>query len=298
MVQESLISEHAYISSYMRNYFRQINPTRRLQGKVHSIFSNGFNLKVGKRLWFVGKGEAYLSAIGFTIDTENFDLIAQGLSVGTLIKISPHCSSAGKQFDLVLTVYVRPQPMILILTSIQNVDVSIPRIPLEDWYASDILQKLEQAQVRQNSGFAAPPLDQIDARLSEGSAEFSADTVQSLIGAGIGLTPSGDDFLQGMILLEQITQSKPIIADFTRQALQIRSTTDVSLAYYQTLFDGYIHPTWRHLCSAIQNRDSSKITAAIQHIQAYGATSGNDSLLGVLTFLRQAKRRQLWENES
>ena len=286
MTNRSLTSVQSSVSSYMWQFIKQ-KPS--IQARVHSIFSNGFNLKVQDRLWFVGKGEDNLSAIGLALGAADFERIAAGLFVGAQVKIVPLFSRSDEQFDLTFTCYIRPMPITLTVLSIRIVDLSIPQIRLDKLNRSTLLHQLEKAEIQKKSGFASAALEQAYIRFVDGSDSFSAASLQPLIGAGVGLTPSGDDFLQGMILFERITGVKSTITDLTRQSLQHRSTTDISLAYYQALFDGYANVQWIDLCKAVESEDEQQIAAAIEKNQAYGATSGNDSLMGVLTFLRKAK---------
>ncbi|CAM4047221.1 hypothetical protein GCM10007362_28450 [Saccharibacillus endophyticus] len=286
MTNRSLTSAQSSVSSYMWQFIKQ-KPS--IQARVHSIFSNGFNLKVQDRLWFVGKGEENLSAIGLALGAADFERIAAGLFVGAQVKMVPLFSRSDEQLDLTFTCYIRPMPITLTVLSIRIVDLSIPQIRLDKLNRSTLLHQLEKAEIQKKSGFASAALEQAYIRFVDGSDSFSAASLQPLIGAGVGLTPSGDDFLQGMILFERITGVKATITDLTRQSLQHRSTTDISLAYYQALFDGYANMQWINLFKAIESEDEQQIAAAIEKNQAYGATSGNDSLMGVLTFLRKAK---------
>ena len=303
MTNRSLTSAQSSVSSYLWQFIKQ-QPI--IQARVHSIFSNGFNLKVRDRLWFVGKGEDNLSAIGLALGAADFERITSGLFVGAQVKLVPLFSRSDEQLDLTFTCYIRPMPITVTVYSIRVVDLSIPQITLDTLNRSTLLHQLEKAKVREQSGFTSALLEKVYTDFFDGPDPFSVASLQPLIGAGVGLTPSGDDFLQGIILFERIAGGPATVTDLTRRELQHRSTTDVSLAYYQALFDGYANMQWINLCKAIESEDEQQIAAAIKKNQAYGATSGNDSLMGVLTFLRKAradfkyglKWRQLWENES
>lgn len=286
MTNRSLTSAQSSVSSYMWQFIKQKSS---IQARVHSIFPNGFNLKVQDRLWFVGKGEDNLSAIGLALDASDFERIAADLFVGAQVKLVPLFSRSDEQLDLTFTCYIRPMPITVTVPSIRIVDLSIPRIRLDKLNRSALLRQLEKAEIQEQSGFVSAALESSYSLFVEGPDPFSAASLRPLIGAGAGLTPSGDDFLQGMMLFERITGGPATITDLTRQALRIRSTTDISLAYYQALFDGYANMQWIDLCRAIESEDERQIAAAIKKNQAYGATSGNDSLMGVLTFLRKAK---------
>lgn len=285
MNNHSLTFEKAYISSYVRQLILQQGS---IQARIHSIFSNGFNLKYNDSLLFVGKNEESLSAIGFAINTADLDLIQSALTVGDPVKISPFFSSSEEKLSLTFTCYTRPLVTTAIFPSIQSIDLSIPHVTQEQISKSGLLHHLEEADVWTQSGFASSQLTPL---YNNFVSLISTSTVSSLIGAGVGLTPSGDDFLQGMILFEAITGSGSFLKNLVKQQLQHRSTTDVSLAYYEALFDGYVNVQWIKLCTAILTENEQQLIEAIKKIQAYGATSGNDSLVGVLTFLKQQTTR-------
>jgi uncharacterized protein YoaH (UPF0181 family) len=297
MNNPSLTFKEAYISSYVRQLILQQGS---IQARIHSIFSNGFNLKYNHSLLFVGKNEESLSAIGLAINTADLKLIQSALTVGDPVKISPFFSSSEEKLSLTFTCYTRPLVTTAIFPSIQSMDLSIPHLTHEQIRKSGLLHRLEEADVWAQSGFASSQLSQMYHNLVNCNENLIFEkAISSLIGAGVGLTPSGDDFLQGMILFEAITGNGTYLKNLVQQQLQYRSTTDVSLAYYEALFDGYVNAQWIKLCTAILTENEQQLIEAIKKIQAYGATSGNDSLVGVLTFLRQQdKWRQLWEKES
>lgn len=304
MNNPSLTFKEASISSYVRQLILQQG---NIQARIHSIFSNGFNLKYNDSLLFVGKNEESLSAIGFAINTADLELIQSALTVGDPVKISPFFSSSEEKLSLTFTCYTRPLVTTAIFPSIQSIDLSIPHVTQEQISKSGLLHHLEEADVWTQSGFASSQLTRMynDFVHSSRTGAVSTDSdigtdtgilvfekaVSSLIGAGVGLTPSGDDFLQGMILFEAITGSGSFLKNLVKQQLQHRSTTDVSLAYYEALFDGYVNAQWIKLCTAILTENEQQLIEAIKNIQAYGATSGNDSLVGVLTFLKQQTTR-------
>ncbi|MBP1904621.1 hypothetical protein J2Z32_001244 [Paenibacillus turicensis] len=285
MNNHSLTFEKAYISSYVRQLILQHGS---IQARIHSIFSNGFNLKYNDSLLFVGKNEESLSAIGLAINAADLELVQSALTVGDPVKISPFFSSSEEKLSLTFTCYTRPLVTTAIFPSIQSIDLSIPHVTQEQISKSGLLHHLEEADVWTQSGFASSQLTQM---YDNFVSLISTSTVSSLIGAGVGLTPSGDDFLQGMILFEAITESGGYLKELVKQQLQHRSTTDVSLAYYEALFDGYVNAQWINLCAAILTENEQQLIEAIKKIQAYGATSGNDSLVGVLTFLKQKTTR-------
>ncbi|MGO4928119.1 oxamate carbamoyltransferase subunit AllH family protein [Fundicoccus sp. Sow4_D5] len=274
------------------------------QIKVHSVFPNGFNLDLQGQLIFVGKHGGDVSAFGLTLEASVFSHLQKALVVGQRVRITPTA----------WTFYSRPNLLQLVPGHVEKVAVDIVPITLEQLKTSALEESLEAANVYAQSGFALRAdmtqlLEQYQAALQLSGDFLQPDLLRQFIGAGIGLTPSGDDFLQGMLLLEQAVardtnlsdtvvkaalpashhgQERPSysLSDYVQTALQERSTTAVSQAYYQALFAGKVNLSWVKLLTAIKTDNTGQLKAAVQQIQAYGATSGNDILLGMLNVLK------------
>lgn len=246
------------------------------QIKVHSVFPNGFNLDLNGQLIFVGKHNRDIAAFGMTIEAQAFTELQASLVVGQRVRITPS----------VWTFYTRPTLIQLLTTNFEKLVVDIVPISLDALKISALEQYIENANVLAQSGFAdSVEMNQLLLQWEQ-AVQKTGDIVQpalirQLIGAGIGLTPSGDDFLQGMLLLEQAIGKEARLAQCVQTVLEERSTTAVSLAYYQALFAGKVNASWVKLLTAIKEGQSVNLKAAIHQIQTYGATSGNDILLGI-----------------
>lgn len=250
-------------------------------GKIHSVFPNGFNLRLKHQLIFVGKQGSNLSAFGLMLAAKPFEAIRQSLFVGQMVRL---------QADT-WTFYTRPQIKTLILKQHDVVDLNIPRVTLQQIQASGLVSGIEQARALDLSGFKQS--EQLLSILQKWHRQSSQDDrsvlVRQLIGAGIGLTPTGDDFLQGMMLMEQALGLPGDLQASVLEQLETRQTTDVSQAYYQALFAGEVNQSWVALLLEVQLGAEANLRWMIQEIQAYGSTSGNDILVGVLTFLQHIK---------
>lgn len=254
------------------------------QIKVHSVFPNGFNLELKGQLIFIGKHGADLSAFGLTIAAAAFSQLHSTLLAGQRVRITP----------TVWTFYTRPTLIQLFPSNFKKIAVDIVRISLDQLKASRLSECIKAADVFSNSGFYPSNqskdlldlLDQWQQVVRHSGNLVQPDLLRQFIGAGIGLTPSGDDFLQGMLLIEQAIGQSDALAQCVQHALQERSTTDVSLAYYHALFAGKVNTSWVNLLTAVKEGDQANLKAAVHQIQAYGATSGNDILLGIWNVLK------------
>ncbi|MER1953431.1 MAG: DUF2877 domain-containing protein, partial [Aerococcus urinaeequi] len=190
------------------------------------------------------------------------------------------------QLHMTWTLYSRPNPVQICMERVAIVGTKLPKISVADFIEADIITALAQADIWQESGFSAN--NDLAGRYRDLLEEWDNKVAQSLIGAGIGLTPSGDDFLQGYIMMTLITgRDDYLVMPAIQLGLEQRSTTLVSETYYKVLFAGHLNYSWTNFFDAVLANDINLVHGVIKQIQQYGATSGNDILLGVQAFLQE-----------
>ena len=103
-----------------------------------------------------------------------------------------------------------------------------------------------------------------------------------LIGLGPGLTPSGDDFLVGLLAgLEAIGHpAGPALASAVAHAARGR-TTAIGAAMLGHAARGHYAERLHDVLAAIATGRSDALTRPIERAMAYGATSGADTLVGL-----------------
>jgi hypothetical protein len=105
-----------------------------------------------------------------------------------------------------------------------------------------------------------------------------------LAGLGPGLTPSGDDFLVGL-MIGLLCQSQTPDAEKACAAIAEAAsprTTLLSAAWLRAAALGQISLRWHTLLEALLAGDPIAIGAAVRNVVKAGATSGADGLLGFL----------------
>lgn len=124
-------------------------------------------------------------------------------------------------------------------------------------------------------------------RLSE---SLFRDTIRSLIGLGVGLTPSGDDFLTGMLLACQVVpESRMQRAAMCGEVLHdvitgnLDRTNDISREYLTCAMDARFGENYHRLLRAGSDEDKVHI---LERILETGHTSGLDALNGLAAGLR------------
>lgn len=136
------------------------------------------------------------------------------------------------------------------------------------------------------------------ARLAEGAADMQAAVAvqdaagavvaaSRLIGLGIGSTPSGDDYLLGCLaVLFMHGRTRRFGAEVAAGVRRLcDDTTPVSRSYLLAACDGRFHADVTKAIEAIFLGESAPIRPAVKRVLAMGATSGTDTMVGILDTL-------------
>ncbi len=112
-----------------------------------------------------------------------------------------------------------------------------------------------------------------------GTREGVAEGAAGLAGLGPGLTPSGDDFLGGLLLGLWVAQELELVPTILRAA---RATHRISRAYLRAVARGGASEAWHHLLSGICAGQGWE--EAARRVLRTGETSGADALAGFLSW--------------
>lgn len=131
---------------------------------------------------------------------------------------------------------------------------------------------------------ALPPLL---AALPGGDANAAAAAAAPLIGAGYGLTPSGDDFLAGFVYAAQrsadTAAQRAQIDDLVRRLAEMAASGDISRSYFVHAGAGRVAPSLACLATAIlAQAGRNALASATADALAIGHSSGADAALGLL----------------
>ncbi len=112
--------------------------------------------------------------------------------------------------------------------------------------------------------------------------------IYSLIGLGPGLTPSGDDFLGGMLITLHICGKKSVHKQLYSQIESLLDMTGpVSKAHLKAAAIGEGSNSLHEVINMLLKGNDTKLEIAIHSINKIGHTSGWDALAGVAVVLRQ-----------
>jgi len=122
----------------------------------------------------------------------------------------------------------------------------------------------------------------------------------ALRGLGFGLTPSGDDFLSG-VLTAYVTVARHPGIDFDEESEIIyrngRGRNPMSNALLRCAKDGFLPEKYKTAVEAVVNHDKSSIGRPIRTLLEVGETSGADFAVGLVLGLKNvigSKGHQKW----
>ena len=127
------------------------------------------------------------------------------------------------------------------------------------------------------------------APLCVGRQEFSVATlltiVKVLVGLGEGLTPSGDDFLVGLLAVLHVTGFLPCSAAFPvhaqfHECIRL-GTSQLSGEFLRCAFDGHFAEPLVMLVQALYAPESDAWTAHAAALATVGHSSGVDAMVGI-----------------
>lgn len=133
-----------------------------------------------------------------------------------------------------------------------------------------------------------PAIVALDLALACNDARAIATAAAQLAGLGPGLTPSGDDFLAGVMVGMQVGKKgeergqPPFAICHLLFAAAAPRTTRLSRAFLRAASRGYVDERWHVLLTALCGDDPAALVRAARSVLAFGASSGLDMLTGFL----------------
>ena len=256
-------------------------------GYVHSIFENSFNIIFNEELFHFGKQNTGTSAFGLLIPNNHMNALLGALQINDRLKVH----------SVTFTLYTHTKTWKIKLTSFDTVDCRVPEIKLMNQeFLSELLKKMKSIHIEDKTGI----LDSQDNRIltnqfldaSWDNQSFQERFIAHFIGRGIGLTPSGDDMLMGILMIYYASgfEKRQNWTATLRTQLTLTNTTDVSMAYYHALIKGYTSSFFVDFLQAIREEDLTNWDKLIDQISKYGHTSGWDTLYGIYLFLQKLEK--------
>ena len=273
------------------------------QGSIHSVYRKTINLSIGDRLVAVQAKDSPLSPISLITDMTQEMMADLPFYKGQTVEITKNgilffddsspvffLSSSDDICNLKLVSSLSDHQLSLLKNQISDV------IRQADTRGFDLLFTGQDVSEIPMLKVAKERLNTVSSLLKDQDFDGAARELIRLIGLGIGLTPSGDDFLTGVLaglILAGLPPDCPEcpenisglqFAGTIRKELQshLCDTNDISRAFLQCALDGHFSKAVNSL-SKVPLPDTGELLDAFL---AIGHSSGIDSLCGIYFVLK------------
>lgn len=110
------------------------------------------------------------------------------------------------------------------------------------------------------------------------------NSIRKLIGLGVGLTPSGDDFITGFLSSASLFKCNKSIIDKIRNLIYplLRSTTDVSATMLKAATEYKYREFLNNFVYSFFGYEEEEFNKAFKNLLTIGSSSGTDMSVGVL----------------
>ena len=134
---------------------------------------------------------------------------------------------------------------------------------------------------------ARPAMDAVETWLSRTDAPLPRGARQ-LIGLGPGLTPSGDDYLGGLMVGLRAIGNRSAAAALWRwlEPRALERTSSISVAHLAAAAHGEVHEALHACVEGLFSANATRWSARLARLDAVGHCSGRDGLAGVVAVAR------------
>jgi hypothetical protein len=224
----------------------------------------------------------------FNIVVENDICFAEHLSLESLVSVFPTQLNLG---DLTIhTEYAKlwsPRPDWEILHARRDDISKSLLIHYQNLGIDTDFGKNAQPYLNTISTPQFPIPNSLPSALAKADLPASINATQKLAGLGVGLTPSGDDFIMGAIYATWIIHPPEIASVLAEKIANIAApmTTSLSAAWLRSARKGKAGILWHEFFDALLSSEQAAIQESMDRILSIGETSGADALFGFLSLL-------------
>jgi hypothetical protein len=264
-------------------------------GHVSALFDSSFYIKIEHALMCLGHTEMHTSSLNLVTDVPaSVNWPASGIRTGDRVRILDDRIWVGNCLVFRTGEAARwsPDPFPTGWTA-ENLRAGLDvaskvceRLAPEEGLARFIQSPRPTFNHHSVCAHAASPIDALSRWLS--NSDPDPDWPAQLLGLGPGLTPSGDDFIAGMMIalhgIGEIAKAELIWQAALPQAHT--STNPISYAHLQSASAGYGSAALHNAISMIVCGRTVEIQYAITRAASIGHTSGWDALAGAVAACR------------
>lgn len=286
--------------SYDKHFINFFNKNKSGEniGKIHSIYSRTINILDSENFMYtIASKDIDNSPLTLRIENEDISFEDLNLKEGNLLfKIKDKII-----IDNRIEIILKPKELLWDsnIKKVEYLDIKTVKNNIE-YFNSLILKKGSYGGCKyfylknclKNEEYKGNLIEKelskrIEKLLDNLDSESLEDNINSLIGFGIGLTPSGDDFLTGFLSTFNI-----ISTDYTNNIkkkitnlilIDKVSTTDVSRQMLLVALKGEMREYISSFINSFLSKDKERVLLDFEKILLIGSSSGTDLSIGVIT---------------
>ncbi len=278
--------------------------------RVVAVFKRSFYLRSGDALACLGGPEIGLGPLNALIEAPaGMNWSASGLRVGDRCRRSAAALHLGARFVLSLwdTALWRPDPApssldpVAVTRALRHLDLACAeQAPAEGlarlalWDRAAARRTGVEAAAREPMAASRRWLGAVFGGVGVGQGRDDLAWVEALAGLGPGLTPSGDDYLGGvMIALHALGEAGPArrLAEAAGRPSAAHGNA-ISAAHLAAAGEAQGHAAVHDLLHGMLHGDCTMLHAKLAAIARIGHSSGWDILAGMVTVLRGWRSQQ------
>lgn len=265
-------------------------------GRVHSVFKSSLNVMVGDCLINFSQKGMPLSAHGCLLEKETIGTLLNACRPQDIVRVK----------NGVFSFYTFKGVFKVDVSQMTEVDLSIPFFSKKESLSQTALYAtLVTIPFFENIGLADSEFSQTAFEILKSwtsrTEKEQLDALAYLVGRGKGLTPSGDDILIGFTMIRKAFVDTNGLEKKLEKQVVAHNTTDISKAYYNALFFGYVSYLFFSLIHMIENTSEAEVKETVDRITHYGHTSGYDTLfgiyLGLCSLINQMEEEKEWKKD-
>lgn len=258
-------------------------------GSVHSVYRKTINLRFGKQLISLQALDISLTPLSIIVDASEVDFMFFNIQAGNAVQVTSHgILVSGIRF------YEKNTEIVNLKVNNQMIKQSKSFFQNRNKLLYDgILELLKEKEVLDlffSKGravcrtpialYAEKKINEFLNAIDNEAYERAVQKIVQMVGLGKGLTPSGDDFLCGMLAGITYCSNEQKVAELLSElkkytAEAAKETNDISGAFLKCAVDGYHNEA---IMKLPMQDNSTKIADLFSGI---GHSSGADMLCGI-----------------
>ncbi|WP_042354768.1 DUF2877 domain-containing protein [Bacillus rubiinfantis] len=299
---------------YVEEFHQQIPPflNKNSSGFVHSIFTNGLNIKMGDALFFIGTTKNGQLPFGIHLQQEAIKQLLE--NVQTLLAVKWSAASnclifangstisfeKGKSFTHVILPLDMNSSHVLenirgFITTLVRYGVSTgTNVNIEQFMMDFFEEKLPKDETTKKL------IQLVDIVFSQDNTSIE-EVLRYFLGRGKGLTPSGDDHIVGLLALNSAANllSEEYLKVLKKILLHESITTDIGREYLLHALRGNFSSSVTDVINHLNRPDNvSDLQQSMLSLLSVGHSSGIDTLFGILLGILSARRKYQLQSQN